>query len=190
MGDSAMRAAVVIGAAFFLASTALAFGCGKERWPVKVGTDQDDVLVIPPVRPATISALGAIAPPPNPNVRMNNRFAPVETSVASIQGILVVIKREDDQDYHLVIVDPQNPLATMIVESPDPSCAAGSLFIQEIVQVRQAIEARFGGPITGRHVVSLPVTVTGVPFFDRLHGQEGVAPNGIELHPILNIQFN
>ena len=27
--------------------------------------------------------------------------------------------------------------------------------------------------------------VVGVAFFDFLHGQTGVAPNGIELHPIL-----
>jgi hypothetical protein len=31
--------------------------------------------------------------------------------------------------------------------------------------------------------------VTGVGFFDRIHGQTGVAPNGIELHPVLDIQF-
>jgi hypothetical protein len=28
-------------------------------------------------------------------------------------------------------------------------------------------------------------TVTGVAFFDFKHGQTGVAPNAIELHPIL-----
>jgi hypothetical protein len=28
-------------------------------------------------------------------------------------------------------------------------------------------------------------TITGVGFFDLLHGQTGVAPNGIELHPVL-----
>jgi hypothetical protein len=28
-------------------------------------------------------------------------------------------------------------------------------------------------------------TITGVGFFDVLHGQTGVAPNGIELHPLL-----
>ena len=27
--------------------------------------------------------------------------------------------------------------------------------------------------------------VRGVGFFDTLHGQRGVAPNGIELHPVL-----
>ncbi len=34
------------------------------------------------------------------------------------------------------------------------------------------------------------MTVTGVGFFDLLHGQTGVAPNGVELHPLLNVQFN
>ena len=29
-------------------------------------------------------------------------------------------------------------------------------------------------------------TLTGVGFFDELHGQTGVAPNGIELHPVLS----
>ena len=28
-------------------------------------------------------------------------------------------------------------------------------------------------------------TIRGVGFFDFLHGQTGVAPNGIELHPVL-----
>jgi hypothetical protein len=27
--------------------------------------------------------------------------------------------------------------------------------------------------------------IVGVAFFDFLHGQTGVAPNGIELHPVL-----
>lgn len=31
--------------------------------------------------------------------------------------------------------------------------------------------------------------VTGVGFFDRMHGQTGVAPNVIELHPILKIEW-
>ncbi len=29
----------------------------------------------------------------------------------------------------------------------------------------------------------------GVGFFDRLHGQMGVAPNGIELHPVLSVEW-
>src|SRR5207245_1819994 len=33
------------------------------------------------------------------------------------------------------------------------------------------------------------VQVRGVGFFDFLHGQTGVAPNGIEIHPVLNVSF-
>jgi hypothetical protein len=33
-------------------------------------------------------------------------------------------------------------------------------------------------------------TLIGVGFFDRLHGQLGVAPNGIELHPVLDVTFD
>ncbi len=31
--------------------------------------------------------------------------------------------------------------------------------------------------------------MTGTGFFDFLHGQTGVAPNGIELHSVLDLQF-
>jgi hypothetical protein len=32
-------------------------------------------------------------------------------------------------------------------------------------------------------------SIVGVGFFDVIHGQRGVAPNGIELHPVLGICF-
>jgi hypothetical protein len=39
-------------------------------------------------------------------------------------------------------------------------------------------------------IPATPVRVTGVGFFDKIHGQMGVASlNGIELHPILRIEF-
>ena len=108
-----------------------------------------------------------------------------------VQGILTVIKLEKDDDYHLVLSDPADPSGetTMIVESPDPSCAEGSAVFDRIVAVRQHIDTFFRGPIQRKRAESIPVTVTGVLFFDPLHGQEGVAPNGIELHPILDIRF-
>jgi hypothetical protein len=38
--------------------------------------------------------------------------------------------------------------------------------------------------------VAVPVMVTGLGFFDFAHGQRGVAPNAIELHPVIGIVFN
>jgi hypothetical protein len=52
---------------------------------------------------------------------------------------------------------------------------------------RQALDQRFGE--FTRLEPNVPVSVTGVAFFDDLHGQEGVARNGIELHPIFAITF-
>jgi hypothetical protein len=34
-----------------------------------------------------------------------------------------------------------------------------------------------------------PVTLRGLGFFDFAHGQDGVAPNAIELHPVISIEF-
>ena len=35
-----------------------------------------------------------------------------------------------------------------------------------------------------------PVDITGVAFVDPPHGQTGRAPNGMEIHPILNINYS
>jgi hypothetical protein len=34
-----------------------------------------------------------------------------------------------------------------------------------------------------------PARITGVGFFDRAHGATGAAPNVIELHPVLKIEW-
>ena len=119
--------------------------------------------------------------------RKTSRF-PAEIKTFQISGILTVIKKEEDEDYHLVIVDQSDEDLTMIVESPNPNCAAGSRFLSQITDVRRALDQKFG--TFEREEPNVRVTVTGVAFFDRLHGQEGVASNGIELHPILAIEFH
>ncbi len=56
-----------------------------------------------------------------------------------------------------------------------------------------AIEAQFPNREAGsgwNDAQGIPVRVSGVGFFDRPHGQTGRATNGIELHPVLNIEFN
>jgi hypothetical protein len=49
--------------------------------------------------------------------------------------------------------------------------------------------AAFGTPPrSGFAHLSGQATITGVGFFDGIHGQVGVAINGIELHPLLSIR--
>jgi hypothetical protein len=165
------------------------WACGRERWPVKVATDADAQRIVAAPEPSNIALLSQILAPLHPENRRDSRYAPTELKTFEVTGSLIVIKPEDDQDYHIVVQDQRG--RTMIVESPHPDCATRSRFEQEIKAVREKIDAHFGGPIMRRiRPQNLRVSVTGVGFFDRIHGQTGVATNGIELHPILEIVFN
>jgi hypothetical protein len=118
-----------------------------------------------------------------------------------LDATLVGYKFEQDQDYHLVLSDAGDN--TMIAEIPDPSAVdPSSRFLSQITSAREAFDARFGRqvqalaellqPGTSAPMIvhlSIPVHVTGIGFFDFMHGQAGVAPNGVELHPILSISI-
>ena len=159
--------------------------CGKERWSVKTVTDKDAAKVQDVPTPATINQLRQIAAPINPNHRPDSRYSPTELTTYEVTGYITLIKAEADQDYHIVLADDAG--RTMIVESTHPDCAKTSRFKTEITAVRAALDQGFKGPINNPIKMKKLVTVTGVGFFDHIHGQTGVAPNGIELHPILQV---
>jgi hypothetical protein len=72
----------------------------------------------------------------------------------------------------------------MIIEAAPPFCTdTTSPWRKQITAVRKTVDEEVPNAILGwrRETVS----VAGVGYFDSLHGQMGVAPNGIELHPIL-----
>lgn len=181
---------IILAVFIIFCSLTVAFACGKERWPVKTGADRDAGNVTTDPQASTIAELTDLHAPPNPNSRKSSRFAP-ELKTYRINAILTLIKKEADEDYHIVIADPDDEELTMIIESVAPSCTEGSLFTQEIEDVRKALDQKFGAVSKKKKTnLNIPVTVTGIGFFDPIHGQEGVAPNGVELHPILGITFN
>lgn len=156
-------------------------GCGVERQELKVGRDSEASKVPLTPKPTTIAALSAYANDTSPY-----RVAPVETTVWRISAHLTDYKAEDDSDYHLVIRDAQG--RSMIAELADPGCAQGSPWLRQITSVRSAFDAHLHATSSFR-TTDIPVTVTGVGFFDFDHGQRGVAPNAVELHPVLSITF-
>jgi hypothetical protein len=172
----------------FLVSPATVFAqCGVERWSVKTGTDPDAGLVnLNSSSNTTIVALRAPAAP-NP-IPANNRVAPWETTQWVLNATLTQYKLESDSDYHLVLSDASGN--TMIAEIPSPTCVgAGSPFFAGIQNARAEFDAKFTAT-TSFQTANIPVQIKGVGMFDFLHGQTGVAPNGIELHPVLDIIFN
>ena len=161
--------------------------CGVERWSVKTGTDADAGLVnlSSPQSNDIVTMRSWTAPNPIPP---NNRVSPYETTTWVLDATLVEYKLENDSDYHLVIKDASGN--TMIAEIPDPACVgAGSPFAADIQNARAQFDAKYTAS-TSFQTANIPVQLTGVGMFDFLHGQTGVAPNGIELHPVLGIVFN
>ncbi len=161
--------------------------CGVERWSVKVGTDPDAHLInTNSTTSQTITYLRGITAPASPP--LNSRVQPPEITNFLIDATLIEYKLENDSDYHLVIKDAAGN--TMIAEIPDPACVAtSSPFFNAIKSARALFDSKYTASSSFK-TANVPVRLTGPAFFDFLHGQTGVAPNGIELHPLLNIVFN
>ena len=100
----------------------------------------------------------------------------------------MAMRREDDSDIHLVLADPKLG-GSMIAEFPASSCTVGADAKERkaMDSARDDLAAACGGlPASTPRTLTGTATLTGVGFFDPIHGQAGVAPNGIELHPVLS----
>lgn len=163
--------------------------CGVERWSVKTLSDPDASAVN--FSPVDTSVADLRALPKPSSLPSTARIAPTELRTYRVTASVVEFKLEEDRDIHLVIVDPASSSATMIVEFPDADVCSGAVSSAEAGEMRMAraaLIAAFGTPsASGFKTISGTVTLTGVGFFDFLHGQTGVAPNGIELHPVLSV---
>ncbi len=158
--------------------------CGVERWAVKTLTDPEAGQVNLAPKPATVEGL-AVLPVPGGFGRDAKRLEP-EFQAYTVAAVLVEFKEEADSDIHLVLLGKSGQ--SMIAEIPDPGCAQGSRVLPQISSARTQFIGKFGLPSrTSWHQVNTPVTVTGVLFFDVPHGQTGVAPNAVELHPVVDI---
>lgn len=160
--------------------------CGVERWAVKTGTDQDAAAVdLGRVTATTVLFLRSEPAPGNPPAY--SRVAPVETTQWSLDATLIEFKAENDSDYHLVLADASG--RTLIAEVVDPGCvASASPFRPAITRARAEFENRYL-PSSSFAAVNIPVRIQGIGFFDFHHGQTGVAPNAVELHPVTGIVF-
>jgi hypothetical protein len=166
--------------------------CGTERWAVKTLTDTTLGNIDPTEVTKTINWVRTRTKPSSlPNTR---RLIGVETMTLKITGVVLFFKKEtNDNDFHVVIAQPNNHAKTMIIEFPDSQCdhVCSSTFRQQMDQARQDFIARFGQPTTNFQSPPHPVRVEviGIGFFDREHGQRGRAlPSGIEMHPVLKFK--
>jgi hypothetical protein len=143
--------------------------CGIDRWTVKNASRPAPLLL--PARKTTIHFL-ITRPAPS---YLPDRRLPFERHVFTVIAEVVLVRPEDDSDPHVVL---QSGRDHMITEAPSPSCDRHATPYRR----RQMRVARNRVRLCAR------ARVTGVAFFDFDHGQTGVAPNAIELHPILGFR--
>lgn len=186
---------------------------GEERWPVKMGADPGATQV--QVQTPLLTTLHDLVQIPRPTIPTDDvTRVTQERSVWVIEARLVKFKQETgktgDSDFHLVISDETLLYSaggakstvsphSIIAEVPDPNCVGGrdgsvtspSAFQSQLVSVREKFVQQFPNVHSSwNDAGGIPVRLTGVAFFDRPHGQVGRALNGLELHPLLAIEFN
>jgi hypothetical protein len=140
--------------------------CGVERWAVKTLQDRPRLLR---AQATTVAHLVSIPRPASvPATRLSS-----ERLIYSVIASATLLREEADQDLHVVL---RSGSRQMIAEAPNaPFCTANATAYRK----KQMHDARNRVRSCARaHVV-------GVAFWDFYHGQTGVAPNAIELHPIL-----
>jgi hypothetical protein len=165
--------------------------CGRERWATKTATDEAAAQIHLEPKATTVETLAALPSTNNGNPDQERTSAEMQTY--KLTATLEVAKRESDSDLHLVLVGESGQ--TMIGEIPDaPACTVPpvtqrvSFLESQIEGARAAFVREFGEPSESFASINHKVTVTGIAFWDILHGQRGVAPSGVELHPIIAIE--
>ena len=196
---------------------------GTDRWQAKVATDADAMagkINLTTDKLYTVPQINQAVLPQGPFDAAGRM--PVELKAYKVKGFLSYFKTEGDQDYHVVISDQQGVFAqgsspatghSVVVEFPKPDCFGGkhstgpvtSEFGQAIAQARANFEEHVQAMGLGHDKVitkPVPVTVTGIAFFD--HYASNHAPTGhsiprqlpdgsgwavLELHPVTDIVF-
>ena len=156
--------------------------CSGYRWNVKTGQDpQASQVNLGSVTPTTVGYLTSL--PAHKSLPDNYRLPPTELTQYEITGKIVNYGIEQhDQDYHVVIQDNSSK-NVMITEFPNPACVPSS-------SPFAAMAANARNTLIAHAKIGATVAIKGPGFFDSNTLTSNVAPNKIELHPVLDINFN
>src|SRR5258708_1902616 len=183
---------------------------GESLGPGIVDTTVEDMMALP--RAADIPPVDSSFP--KGSFYQNHRTAPTETTVWGLKATVTGAELEQDRDYHLVLQGTSGKTMIGEIPDPDPAYVGNPVWLADIKAARQAMDTKLGHPLKpvdfkpsemapptterfanaqakggGLTAVNATATIIGVGFFDSKHGQDGVAPTAIEIHPILSIFF-
>jgi hypothetical protein len=145
---------------------------------VKIAADDDaDRVDTVPIR-VTVAELAQVNRT-NADLTHRNRIQPIEFQTFVVRARLVRVVAEDDSDLHLVLRDLEVDSLTMVAEIPSSACTADARLGRMFEAARQSLRD------TPRNGI---IEIVGIGFFDYLHGQAGMARNGVEIHPVLSLR--
>lgn len=184
---------------------ALAANCSTNTFG---GTDRKACkisIAVAPVQTKNFAAFMAVLPDDatmraNPGITTspNNKRVAEENHNYKITGIfLFAIKRESDNDYHLIIGNKKDSFFNVEISGLPPVSSAG---FQKMSKARAVVDAFFGGVRcnTGGYELfpeGIKIQLTGSAFYDIDHKPGTVGPDGFrpktawEIHPITDIKF-
>lgn len=152
--------------------------CGVLRWPVKIWADDDSAMVDTVPVPTTVAELVRV-PRPQTTFPQRSRVPGVELQTFLVRARFVSAHtQDDDSDIHVIVRDVDVPEAMLVTEIPHPGCTADERLARVYDDARRALRT------VPRDAI---IEVVGLGFFDTLHGQRGMAPNGLEIHPVLGL---
>jgi hypothetical protein len=184
---------------------------GKDLGPGIVDTTVEELVALP--RPANMPPVHSTFP--LNSFYQDHRAATTEITVWRLTAEVTEAKLEQDGDYHLVLKGKSGKTMIGEIPNPDPKYVKNAVWRADIKVARDAMNKKLGGPLkpvdfnaenmgpptavrtfpvadetAAMTKVGAKATIIGVGFFDSSHGQTGVAPTAIELHPIFSIVFD
>jgi len=161
--------------------------CGVERWSIKTLIDPDTIKInFGIVVPSTIVYQRSFTKPASlPSTRLA-----LEDTVYSLDCIMYKYKLEGDNDIHIVIRAVDDAAQTMVAEIVNADCPGivNTSRYTALKNLRTWFDTTYH-PKTSFTNTNVRIRLTGVGFFDALHGQTGIPPNGREIHPILSFSL-
>lgn len=187
-----------------LLTATTALPCGTERWNVKVVQDshnkfffQNNDITSGVLQIFKKTTIADLHDQPYPFGLNPKKFPPKEADdqrkgiaefrMWTITAVLTEKKNEKDEDYHLILRDGDK---TMVAEIPAPGCVEESPEpLKSMILAARSDFDEWLATQPNKKKFNQKVRITGLGFFDRVHGSEGESPNGIELHPVIKIKF-
>jgi len=161
------------------------------RWGVRTGSDPDAHLIKDSPVHTTIEALASKPRPKGmetgTEIGDDRRSSEVERTIYELEAMIISYKVQMSGSYTFILQGETGQ--TIIANCVDPQFVPpGSRWAKEIAATRNEVVAKLTPGPNYTHV-NHRVRVTGIGFFNQIHGQTGAARNSLELTPVLGIQW-